>query len=132
MKLEEVKKIAVIGAGTMGHGIAQIFAQAGYEVNMMARTQKSLERAMSLIKASLASMQQAGLIGEDAISATLAHITPCTSLEEAVKDVDIAFESMIEDRDAKIAVFKDLDTYCPERTLLVSNTTFLNPFECFF
>lgn len=129
LKLEDVKKIAVIGAGTMGHGIAQIFAQAGYQVNLMSRTQKTLDRAMSLIKASLESMVESGVLEESRIQSTLDRINLCTDIKDACHDVDIAFESMLEDKNAKITIFEQLDKYCPPRALLVSNTTFLNPFE---
>lgn len=129
LKMEDIKKVAVIGAGTMGHGIAQAFAYAGYEVNMMSRTQETLNRAMSLIKASLEAMAGAGLVDGDKIPATLERITTCQSIEEAAQGVDIAFETMVENKDAKIMVFTELDKYCPPHALIASNTTFLNPFE---
>ena len=125
LKIEDIKKVAVIGAGTMGHGIAQSFAYAGYPVSMMSRTRKTLDRAMSLIKASLESMAQAGLVDADKIGETLSRITTCTSIEEAAKDADIAFETMLEDKEAKIKVFEQLDKYCPPRALIASNTTLL-------
>jgi 3-hydroxyacyl-CoA dehydrogenase len=98
LKLEDIKKIAVIGAGTMGHGIAQAFAYAGYQVNMMSRTQETLNRAMSLIKASLEAMAGAGLVDRSKISDALSRIKTCTNLEEAAKDVDIAFEQGCQDK----------------------------------
>ena len=126
---EGVKKIAVIGAGTMGHGIAQSFAQAGYGVSMMSRTQKTLDRALSLIESSLSAMAQEELIDQKSIPTIMSRIVTTTSIEEAAKDVDIAFETMAEDKDAKKTVFSQLDAYCPPRTLLASNTTFLNIFD---
>lgn len=129
MNKADIKKVAVIGAGTMGHGIAQIFAQAGYEVNMMSRTRKTLDRAMSLIKASLNSMVKADLIEESTIEGTLGRINLVTSIEEAAEDVDIAFETMAEDKNAKITTFQVLDRCCPPHALLASNTTFLNIFD---
>ena len=129
IKLENIKKVAVIGAGTMGHGIAQSFAYAGYQVSMMSRTRKTLDRAMSLIKSSLESMAGAGLVDPAAIPGTLARITTCTSVEEAARDADIAFETMLEDKEAKVKVFEQLDKHCPPRALIASNTTFLNVFD---
>ena len=129
LKLDDIKKVAVIGAGTMGHGIAQAFAYAGYNVSMMSRTQATLDRAMSLIKASLEAMANAGLVDKAKISDALARITTCTSVEDAAKDADIAFETMVENKDAKIKVFDELDKYLPPRALIASNTTFLNPFD---
>jgi 3-hydroxyacyl-CoA dehydrogenase len=124
-----VKKIAVIGAGTMGHGIAQSFAQAGYQVSMMDNAQPSLERGLSLIESSLGTMAQEGIVGQKVIPTILSRITPTLSIEEAAYNADIAIEAVVEDEDVKKAVFAELDTYCPPRTLLASNTTFLNIFE---
>lgn len=129
LKLEDIQKIAVIGAGTMGHGMAQAFAYAGYEVNMMSRTQETLDRAMSLIETSLETMAEAGLVDKNKIEETLERITTCRSIEEAAQGVDIAFETMVENKEAKIMVFNELDKYCPAHALIASNTTFLNPFE---
>jgi 3-hydroxyacyl-CoA dehydrogenase len=126
---EGVKKIAVIGAGTMGHGIAQSFAQAGYQVSMMDNAQPSLERGLSLIESSLGTMVQEDIIDQKVIPTILSRITPTLSIEEAAYDADIAIEAVVEDKEVKKAVFAQLDTYCPPRTLLASNTTFLNIFD---
>ena len=72
---EGIKKIAVIGAGTMGHGIAQSFAQAGYQVSMMSRTQKTLERGLSLIKSSLSALAEEGIVDQKLIPTIINRIT---------------------------------------------------------
>jgi 3-hydroxyacyl-CoA dehydrogenase len=126
---EGIKKIAVIGAGTMGHGIAQSFAQAGYQVSMMDSAQPSLERGLSLIESSLGTMVQEDIIDQKVIPTILSRITPTLSIEEAADDADIAIEAVVEDQEVKKAVFAQLDTYCPPRTFLASNTTFLNIFD---
>lgn len=126
---EGIKKVAVIGAGTMGHGIAQSFAQGGYEVWMMSRTQKTLDRGISLIRSSLSAMSEEGLIDEKSIPSIMGRIHLTTSIEEAAEEADIAFETMAEDKEAKKDVFAKLDKYCPTRTLLASNTTYFNIFE---
>jgi 3-hydroxybutyryl-CoA dehydrogenase len=126
---ESIKKIAVIGAGTMGHGIAQAFAQAGYQVSMMSRTEKTLNRAFSLIRSSLNTMAEEGLLDEKSIPVIIERIHATTSIEEAAQEADIAIETMAEDKDAKKEVFSQLDRYCPPRALLASNTTFLNIFD---
>ena len=113
----------------MGHGIAQSFAQAGYQVSMMSRTQKTLERGLSLIKSSLSALAEEGIVDQKLIPTIINRITPTTSIEEAAHDADIAFETMAEDKDAKKEVFAQLDKYCPPRTLLASNTTYLNIFD---
>jgi len=124
-----IKKIAVIGAGTMGHGIAQSFAQGGYQVSMMDSAQQSLVRGISLIKSSLATMAQEDIVDQKLVPTILGRITPTTSIEEAARDADIAVEAVVEDKDVKKAIFAQLDAYCPPRTLLASNTTFLNIFD---
>lgn len=126
---EGIKKIAVIGAGTMGHGIAQSFAQAGYQVSLMSRTQKTLDRAVSLIESSLSAMAEEGVVTHGSIPVIMRKIHLTTSIEEATQDADIAFETMAEDKEAKKEVFAQLDKYCPPRTLLASNTTYLNIFD---
>ena len=124
-----IKKITVIGAGTMGHGIAQSFAQGGYQVSMMSRTQKTLDRAMALIRSSLSAMGEEGVLDPKSIPSIIGRITSTTSVEEAARDADIAFETMAEDKEAKKEIFAQLDKYCPPRTLLASNTTYLNIFD---
>jgi 3-hydroxybutyryl-CoA dehydrogenase len=129
MNKDDIKKVAVIGAGTMGHGMAQSFAQAGCQVFLMARRTQSLERASALIKSSLDSMAKADYIDGKRIPEILSRITYTTSLEEAAKDADLAFETVAEDKQAKIDTFARLDELCPPRTLLASNTTFMNIFD---
>ena len=126
---EGIKKIVVIGAGTMGHGIAQSFAQAGYQVSLMSRTRKTLDRAVSLIESSLSAMAEEGVVTQESIPMIMSKIHLTTSIEEAAHDADIAFETMAEDKDAKKEVFAQLDKYSPRRTLLASNTTYLNIFD---
>lgn len=129
MKMKDIKKIAVIGAGTMGHGIAQSFAQAGYQVNLRSRTTQTLDRAMALINGSLNSMVKADLLERKTVPEILSRINRTTSLEDAAGDVDIALETMAEDKEEKRKAFLALDQICPPRTLLASNTTFLRIFD---
>jgi 3-hydroxybutyryl-CoA dehydrogenase len=129
MNKDDIKKVAVIGAGTMGHGMAQSFAQAGYQVSLMARRTQSLERASALITASLDTMAQANYIDGKRIPDVLSRIAFTTSLEEAAQDADLAFETVAEDKQAKIDTFARLDELCPPRALLASNTTFMNIFD---
>jgi 3-hydroxybutyryl-CoA dehydrogenase len=126
---EDIKKVAVIGAGTMGHGIAQSFAQAGYQASLMDSERKSLERAHRLMESSLATLAEGRVIDEAAIPATMGRIVFTTSLEEAAAEADIVIESVVEDREVKKAVFAQLDACCPPRTLLASNATLLNIFD---
>ncbi len=126
---EAVKKILIVGAGTMGHGLAQAFAQGGYQVTMFSRTQQTLDRASLLIKSSLDTMVEAGLVDKGQVQAILDRITPTRSLEEGGREADLAIETVAENKEAKIEIFKQLDAVCPPKTLLASNTTFLNIFD---
>ncbi|MBP1608436.1 MAG: mmgB 1 [Acidobacteria bacterium] len=129
MNKDDVKKVAVIGAGTMGHGMAQSFAAAGIPVSLMARRTQSLERASELIKASLDTMARADFIDKGRIPEILSRIRYTNSLEEAAQDADLAFETVAEDKQAKIDTFARLDELCPRHALLASNTTFMNIFD---
>ncbi|MBN1366920.1 MAG: 3-hydroxyacyl-CoA dehydrogenase family protein [Dehalococcoidales bacterium] len=125
----EIQKILVVGAGTMGHGIAQNFAQGGYEVSLYSRTAETLKRATSLIQSSLEAMAQENMVDRAQIPAIIGRIKMTQSLEEGARDADIAFETVVEKREDKIDIFEKLDRLCPPKTLLASNTTALNVFE---
>jgi 3-hydroxyacyl-CoA dehydrogenase len=125
----EIRRILVVGAGTMGHGIAQSFAQAGIEVSLYSRTAETLKRAQSLIQSSLEAMAQEKLVNKKQIPAIVGRIKMTQSLEEGARDADIAFETVVEKREDKIDIFDKLDKLCPPKTLLASNTTALNIFE---
>jgi 3-hydroxybutyryl-CoA dehydrogenase len=127
--MNKIKKIMVIGSGTMGHGIAQIFATAGYQVAMQDSIPQALVRADTLIKSSLDTMVEAGIVKKADIPAILSRITPTTSLEEAAKDADLAIECIVENKEAKIDLFKKLDAACPPKTILASNSSMLNIFD---
>jgi len=127
--MPNIKKIMVIGSGTMGHGIAQSFAMGGYEVAMQDSFPPALERADKLIRGSLATMVEAGLITPDSIPQILSRIHPVLSLEEAAQDADLAIESIVENKEAKADIFKKLDSLCPPKTILASNSTLLNIFD---
>lgn len=125
---QENKKVVVVGAGVMGHGIAQVFAQGGFRVSMVDTTQEALDRGLSLMKSSLDTMAEEGFL-EEPIDTILERVSCTTSLKEGARDSDIAIEAVFEDVEAKKEVFKQLDTLCPPRALLASNTSFLNIFE---
>lgn len=124
-----IKKVLVVGAGTMGHGIAQSFAQAGYDVALFSRTSQTLERAKSLIESSLEAFAQEGMVERNHISEIIGRINMTQSLEEAAGDADIAFETVVERAADKQDIFNRLDSVCPARTILASNTTALNIFD---
>jgi 3-hydroxybutyryl-CoA dehydrogenase len=127
--MDEIKRILVIGSGTMGHGIAQVFAQGGYEVALQDTMPEALDRAKKLIQCSLDTMVLAGVLKGSDVQPVFNRIRMTESLQEAAADADLAIECITEDKEAKIELFKRLDAACPSRTLLASNTSFLNIFE---
>jgi len=129
MKIEDIKKILIVGAGTMGHGMAQVFATEGYEVSLFSRTRETLDRASALLETSLATFSREGLVDSSKIPEIMGRIKMTQSLEEGAADADIAFETVVENKDTKIDIFNKLDALCPARTLLASNTTALNVFD---
>jgi 3-hydroxybutyryl-CoA dehydrogenase len=127
--MNHIRKILVVGSGTMGHGIAQIFATGGYQVAMQDAIPQALDRANTLIKSSLETMIEAGLVNKTEIPAIMSRIKPTTSLEKAAEDADLAIECIVENKDAKIDLFKKLESLCPPKTILASNSSFLNIFD---
>jgi len=127
--MKEIKNVLVIGAGTMGHGIAQSFAQAGYQVFLQDTSPKALERADALIKSSLQTMIEARIVKPGDYDAILSRIKLTTALEETAPAADLAIETIIENKDAKKEIFKKMDSLCPGHALLVSNTSFFNIFD---
>jgi 3-hydroxybutyryl-CoA dehydrogenase len=127
MKADDIKRVAVVGAGLMGHGIAQEFALAGYAVSLHDITDEKLEEALKDIQNDLRWLTDTGLItGEQAKSAP-ARIHTSTCLDDTVSGVDLVVEAVFEDLDLKQRTFQELDRLCPERTILASNTSTLMP-----
>lgn len=127
MLAEEIKHIAVVGAGTMGQGIGQEFARAGYQVVLHRRSRKKLQLARQGIRRSLGEMVDWGLIGASEIEPTLRRIRTTTSLEETARNADLVVEAVFEDLDLKQRILRDLDGLCPPHTILASNTSSLMP-----
>lgn len=113
----------------MGPGLAQVFATAGYDVTMYSRKAETLDKAVSVTNANMATFVEQGLIDEGAVAGVLARIKTTQSVEEAAKDADFVIESIAEKLDAKQALYEELDTVCPERTVFTSNTSYLNIYE---
>ncbi len=118
-----MKNIAVIGAGTMGNGIAHTFAQFGYNVSLIDVAQASLEKGLSTIEKNLDRQVAKGSISEDDKKNTLSNITTFTSIEEGVKNVDLVVEAATENIDLKLKIFTELDKYTDANTILASNTS---------
>ena len=118
-----MKNITVIGAGTMGNGIAHVFAQNNYSVSLVDVAQGSLDRAISTITKNLDRMVKKEKITVADKIATLNNITTFTSLEVGVKNADLVVEAATEDVDLKLKIFKDMDKYAPEDAILSTNTS---------
>ncbi|BFP43589.1 3-hydroxybutyryl-CoA dehydrogenase [Flavobacteriaceae bacterium GF1] len=116
-------KIAIIGAGTMGNGIAHVFAQNGYAVNLVDISEDSLGRGMATIAKNLDRMVAKARISEEVKKATLSKITTFANLENGVKDVDLVVEAATESLKIKLELFKNLDSICKKSTILATNTS---------
>ena len=129
MKLQEIKNIAVIGAGTMGPGMAQVFAQHHYHVRLCDLSEQALEKAQSIISVNLETLAEHDLVKASEIERIENHITFTDSLENAATNADLVLESIIEDREAKRGIFHQLADICSEDTIFASNTSYINIFE---
>ena len=117
-----IKKVAVVGGGTMGNGIAHVFAQAGFDVTLIEQSADFLEKAFGTIKKNLERMVKKEKITQEDADAALARIKKSTDLDDA-KDADLVVEAVFEDRDLKKKIFKKLDEKCKTEAVLASNTS---------
>ena len=125
MKAEEIKNVALLGAGMIGHGLALHFAQAGYQVSLYSRTQQTLDKAIDNIKSNLSLLLQKPA-GSDAIEKIAGRIKITTDLAKSVADAPVVIESVAEDLKIKQDLFKLLDEMCPRETILATNTSVIS------
>ncbi len=118
-----MKNIAVIGAGTMGNGIAHTFAQSGYTVKLIDVSEKSLDKGMATIAANLDRMVAKGTISEEDKLKTISNIITYTDLKDGVVGADVVVEAATENVDLKLNIFKQLNEYCSHNTILATNTS---------
>ncbi|MCS7364129.1 MAG: 3-hydroxybutyryl-CoA dehydrogenase [archaeon GB-1867-035] len=121
-----MREVAIIGAGVMGRGIAQVFAQSGYQVYICDIKQEILDNAITTIKKYIYRAVEKGKISEADAKEILDRIKTTTDIKEAVKNADFIVEAVFESMDVKKSVFKDLDTYAPFHAILASNTSSLS------
>lgn len=121
----EIKRIAVIGGGAMGNGIAQVAATAGYEVILRDVTDAALERATGTIRKSLERVVKAGKLSSEGLEATLGRITATTDITAAAS-ADYVIEAVPEQLALKQELFRELDAMCPPHTILATNTSELS------
>ncbi|OIQ16983.1 3-hydroxybutyryl-CoA dehydrogenase [Lacinutrix sp. MedPE-SW] len=118
-----MKNVAVIGAGTMGNGIAHTFAQSGFKVQLIDISEESLKRGIATITKNLDRMVAKEKISEADKANTLADITTYTNVNEGVEYAGLVVEAATENLDLKLKIFKQLDEACPEDTILATNTS---------
>ena len=118
-----MKNIAVIGAGTMGNGIAHTFAQYNYNVQLIDISQKSLDKGIAAISKNLDRMVVKEKITAIDKDRTLANITTYTSIKEGTQYASLVIEAATENLDLKLKIFKELDEVCPDDTILATNTS---------
>ncbi|MFS4447145.1 3-hydroxybutyryl-CoA dehydrogenase [Maribacter sp. 2307UL18-2] len=118
-----MKTVAVIGAGTMGNGIAHVFAQNGFKVNLIDISEASLEAGLANIVKNLDRMVAKEKISEETKANTLSNIGTCTSVTDGSKNVDLAVEAATESLELKLDIFRQLDAACANHTILATNTS---------
>jgi 3-hydroxybutyryl-CoA dehydrogenase len=118
-----MKNITVIGAGTMGNGIAHTFAQSGFKVTLVDISQESLDRGMNTIATNLDRMIAREKITEEDKATTLANITTVTDLKAGVSQADLVVEAATENLDLKLKIFADIDANAPVACILATNTS---------
>ena len=120
-----MKKIGVLGTGTMGAGIIQVLAQNGYEVVMRARRESSVEKGLATVKKNLDKMVAKGKMTEEDAAATFGRIQGSTDIN-IIADADLIIEAATEDLESKIALFGELDKLCKPETIIATNTSSLS------
>ena len=119
----DIKNIAVIGAGTMGNGIAHVFAQNNFSVNLVDVSQNQLDKAIATIKKNLERQVVKNVISEEVKNKTIENIQTFTSLKEGVQKSDLIVEAATENLDLKLKIFREIDEHAGENCILASNTS---------
>lgn len=119
----EIKKVTVVGAGTMGSGIAHVLSQNGYIVNLIDINKSVLEKAISVIRQNMDRQIKKGIMTEEEKEQAIARINTLTSLESGAKDADFVIEAATENVKIKKDIFKSLDLVCKPETILATNTS---------
>jgi 3-hydroxybutyryl-CoA dehydrogenase len=124
--MADITKIAVIGAGLMGHGLAQIFALSGRDTALVDLSQELLDTALTNVRANLTLMAEKGIVAETDIEPALSRITTCTDMKDAVQGAGFVIEAVVEKLEVKQKLFKELDAICPPDVILATNTSVIS------
>jgi len=122
----EVKRVGIVGMGTMGHQIGIVCARGGFQTVMVDISREDVERGWSRIRSFLTNQVKKGKISQEDAERTSSLITADIDLKQALSDVDLVIEAVFEEVEVKREVFKKLDTLCPQKTILASNTSSLS------
>ena len=118
-----IKSVAVIGGGTMGNGIAHVFAQKGYSVNLIDVRQEALDKALATIGKNMDRQIAKGGLTEEDKAAALGNITTYTDLSKGVSSVDLVVEAATENVEIKLSIFREMDAHAPAHAILATNTS---------
>ncbi|WP_255195630.1 3-hydroxyacyl-CoA dehydrogenase/enoyl-CoA hydratase family protein [Halorarius litoreus] len=126
MEFDEIETIAVLGAGNMGHGIAEVAALAGYEVNLRDIKEEFVEKGYDQIEWSLEKLAEKEQISDEEADAAIERVTPYVPVEDAVEDVDVIIEAVPEKMEIKKDVYGEVEEYAPDEALFATNTSSLS------
>lgn len=126
MKIKNINNIAVVGAGTMGHGIAQVCAEAGYRVSLIDIEDKIVKNAKKRIELNLKKLVQSRVVDKAKVQSTLSLILPTIDMSAALTDVDIIFEAIPENMDLKKNIWLQINKLCSTEPIMVTNTSSLS------
>ena len=129
MKVNDIRNVTIVGAGTMGHSLAQVFAQGGFKVRLNDIKEEILAKARSLIVSNLKTLIDLGFLQKVQEEPILSRIRTTTKIEEAGKEADFVIEAIVEDEAAKKGIFSKLDKICPPKAILASNTSHMDIFK---
>jgi 3-hydroxybutyryl-CoA dehydrogenase len=127
--MTEIRNVTIVGAGTMGHSLAQVFAQGGCNVRLNDVSEQILGRAKTLIASNLKTLAELGIVRKGEESSILRRIHTTPKIEEAGKGADFVIEAIVEDEGAKKEMFARLDEVCPPAAILASNTSYMDIFK---
>jgi 3-hydroxybutyryl-CoA dehydrogenase len=120
---QKMKNISVIGGGTMGNGIAHVFAQNGFQVSLIDVKQEILDKALSTITRNMDRQVAKGSLSEEQKAQALANLTTYTNMSEGVENADLVIEAATENLEIKLNIFRQLDQFAPPHCILASNTS---------
>jgi 3-hydroxybutyryl-CoA dehydrogenase len=127
VSMTDITRIAIIGAGVMGHGIGQEFARAGYQVTLHRQSEQGLRQSLAWVERNLDEFVEWGLLAAGDVPSILARIHTATSIAEAVAGADLVIEAVVENLELKRQIFAEMDRLAPPHTILASNTSSIMP-----